>query len=727
MQQIKQIFQLGLRAKLPVILQTEAAECGLACLSMIVGYHGYHTDLTQLRREYSVSLKGATLADLISVAGRLKLATRPLKVPLSSLNDLALPCILHWDFNHFVVLKEVSSTCVVIHDPAVGVRKLSIDEVSRSFTGIALEAWPNPGFQREEKKQAVDIRRLIGPMSNVVRPLSQVLALALVLELLELINPLFMQWVIDEVLVAGDRDLLTVLVIGFSLLLVIRHAIGALRSWMVLCLGATMTLQWKSNVFSHLLRLPVQYFEKRHLGDIVSRFDSIEEIQRIVTSEFVEAILDGLMAAVTLTMMFLYSPLLAAVVLATAVLYTGIRYAFYTPMYSASSEEIIHQARQNSHFIESIRGAKPIKLFQRQSERHCGWVSLAVDQTNAQLRVNKLGVIQRALNKVLFGLEGILVVWIGAKLVISGGFTAGALMAFVAYKDQFGARAGSLIDKFFDLKMLRVHTERLGDILFSEPEQEARKGKEHVLPEAEALDIEIRDVSFRYADGEPFVLNNVSMKIKAGESVALVGPSGSGKSTLANVILGVLPPTQGDVLVGGVSTREVGHHALRSVVGAVMQDDVLFAGSVADNISFFDPNGNRARVEECAKLAAIHDDILMMPMQYETLVGDMGTVLSGGQKQRILLARALYKKPAILILDEATSALDIQREAEVNGAIQELKVTRFIIAHRPETIRSADRVILLIGGEVMDQEAIAAEFAAQADEQSELPEELIEG
>lgn len=710
MRALKHIFQTGFGSRLPAILQTESTECGLACLAMIAGFYGYRTDLSSLRREFSISLKGATLADLISIATRMHLATRPLKLQLEGLKSLTLPCILHWDFNHFVVLKEVTSTSVTIHDPAVGVRKLSLSEVSRSFTGIALEVWPNPGFRQEEKRQKLDLRRLIGPVANIYRPFVQILALALVLELLELINPLFMQWVIDEVLVTGNKDLLTVLAIGFGLLLLVRQAIGMLRSWMLLCLSTTLKLQWQSNVFQHLMRLPVRYFEKRHLGDVVSRFDSIEEIQRVLTSEFAEAILDGLMAVITLTMMFLYSPALGAIVLATAVLYTGARFAFYGPLYAAGMEQIIHHAKQESHFIESVRGAKPIKLFQRENERHLSWLSLVVDQTNAHMRMDKLRILHQTVNKLLFGLEGILVIWLGAKLVMTGGFTAGALIAFLGYKDQFGTRATSLIDKFFDFKMLRVQTERLADIVLEETEPAVKADEtkwENLAP-----DVEVRNVSFRYMDSEPFVLRDVSMKIEAGESVAIVGPSGSGKSTLANVILGVLAPTDGDVLVGGVSMREAGPGALRRMIGTVMQDDVLFAGSIGDNISFFDPQGDRARIEACARLASIHDDIMAMPMQYDTLVGDMGTVLSGGQKQRVLLARALYKKPSILVLDEATSALDVEREAEVNQAIRDMKITRIIIAHRPETIRSADRAILLVGGEVLD----ADEFELPDDE-----------
>ena len=698
-------LRFGFAPALPMVLQTEATECGLACLVMVASYHGYRSDLATLRRRFSISQKGATLSQMLRIAGELELATRPLKLDLDDLPQLKLPCILHWNFNHFVVLKEVGRNSVTIHDPALGARKLSMAQFSAAFTGVALELWPDTRFEPQEQKQTIRLRALLGRVSGLGRSCAQVLALALALEVFALISPFFMQWVIDNVIVSADRDLLATLAIGFGLLMLVQQALSAVRAWVILYLGTTLNVQWRANVFSHLLRLPVQYFEKRYLGDVVSRFGAIDEIQRTLTNSFLEAVLDGLMTIVTLVLMFVYSPRLAAVALATMVLYALARWLWYRPLRNATEEQIIHAAKQQSHFLETVRGVKAIKLFQREDERRASWLSLLVDQINAELRTQKLQLFYRSLNGVLFGVENILIIWLGTKLVLDGNFSVGALMAFVAYKTTFDSRVASLIDKLFELKMLQLQGERLADIVLSEPE--SRKLPQLLPDGALAPTIETRALRYRYGEQEPFVVDGLDLTIGAGESVAIVGPSGCGKTTLLNVLLGILHPSEGDVLVGGMSIRHLGVDGLRRMIGTVLQDDVLFAGSLADNISFFDPQSDQHWIEACARMAAIESDIRAMPMGYNTLVGDMGTVLSGGQRQRVLLARALYKRPKILFLDEATSHLDIANESAVNAAIAALCITRVIVAHRPETIASADRVIVLAGGRVVHDGATA--------------------
>jgi ATP-binding cassette subfamily B protein RaxB len=339
-----------------------------------------------------------------------------------------------------------------------------------------------------------------------------------------------------------------------------------------------------------------------------------------------------------------------------------------------------------------------------------------VDQVNADLRSQKLQLLYQTLNGLLFGIENLLIIWLGAKMVLDGDFSVGVLIAFNAYKGQFDGRVGSLIDKYFEVKMLQLQGERLADIVHTEPE--SLEGA-HALLDEPALDptIEVSNLRFRYGEQEPYVLDGVNFRIASGESVAIIGASGCGKSTLMNVLLGILPATEGDVKVGGVKLQQIGIDTLRRMVGTVLQDDVLFAGSIADNISFFDPNADQAWIEECARLAAIAHEINAMPMRFNTLVGDMGTVLSGGQKQRVLLARALYKRPGILFLDEATSHLDIAKEHEVNAAVRALNVTRIIIAHRPETIASANRVIVLDAGRVVQDMSTAALYE-QAQQQA---------
>ncbi|TCJ17992.1 peptidase domain-containing ABC transporter [Parasulfuritortus cantonensis] len=693
-------LSFGFGRKLPLILQTEAAECGLASLAMVAGYHGFRTDLASMRRLFLVSIKGTTLGHLIGMANAMQMATRPVKLELEDMAQLRMPCILHWNFNHFVVLKEVNTKGIVIHDPAFGIRKLNWEEVSDSFTGVALELWPNTGFKAATFKQHIKLRELMGNVTGLYKSFGQVLLLALSLEVFALVSPFFLQWVIDNVIVTADRDLLTTLALGFGLLMLMQQGVSTLRSWVIMYMATTLNIQWRANVFTHLVSLPVQYFEKRHIGDVVSRFSSVDIIQRTLTTSFVEAILDGVMTVLTLVMMFIYSPTLAWIAVAAMALYGVGRWGWYRPLRNATEEQIIHAAKQQSHFLETIRGVKTIKLFQRQDERRSTWLTLLVDQINADLRTQKLHVLYRLMNGVLFGLERVIIIWFGASLILDGEFTVGVLMAFLAYKDQFDMRVSGLIDKVVEVKMLRLQGERLADIVLAEPEDTHRPlpaiGEADLQPS-----IDIVELRYRYADQEPWVLDGVNFHIDAGESVAIVGPSGCGKSTLINAMLGIRPPNSGDVMIGGTSVSQIGLDTLRQMVGTVMQDDNLFAGSIADNISFFDHKADQAWVEECAKMAAIHEEIMAMPMAYSTLIGDMGTALSGGQKQRILLARALYKRPSILFLDEATSHLDLARETMVNTAIKALKVTRVIVAHRPETIASADRVIEMSGGKVV--------------------------
>ena len=680
-----------------MILQTEAAECGLACLAMVAARHGLRSDLPTLRRRFTVSLKGTTMADLVRLAGQMHLGARALRAEMSHLPDLTLPCVLHWDLNHFVVLKEVRRGVVLIHDPARGVRRLSLAEVSEHFTGIVLELTPQPEFRPHTERQTVTLRQLLGRVSGLKRSLFQIFALAAALEGFMLLAPFFMQWVVDSVLVSVDRDLLVTLGLGFGLLVLITVATGAIRSWAVLHLSTSLNLQWLGNVFAHLMRLPISWFEKRHTGDVMSRFGAVQQIQQTLTTSFIEAVLDGLLVVVTLAMMLAYSATLTAIALGCVAAYALMRWAFFQPLRTATEEAIIFDANRASHFLESLRGVQSIKLFNRQEDRQARFMNLVVDSMNAHVATRKLDLGFSVMHKLLFGLERIAMVWVGALLVMDHVFSVGMLFAFVAYKEQFAQRVSALIDKVVELKMLKLQGERLADIVLTPPEANV-----DAAPRSQALAerLELRGVRFAYSDAEPDVLHGLTLTIEPGESVAIVGPSGCGKTTLLKLMLGIHEPLAGEVRVGGLPLRQLGLRAWRDMLGSVMQDDQLFAGSIIDNISFFDPQADAAWVEECARIAAVADEIEAMPMGFHTLIGDMGTSISGGQKQRILLARALYKRPKILFLDEATSALDVDREREVNQAIRQLQLTRIIVAHRPETIASASRVIVLHDGKV---------------------------
>ncbi|HJU71807.1 MAG TPA: peptidase domain-containing ABC transporter [Paucimonas sp.] len=691
-------FHIAFHAtRLPLVLQTEAAECGLACLVMVAGHHGFRTDLPALRSRFSLSLKGANLAQLTRYADAMQLVSRPLRLEIEELPQLKTPCILHWDMSHFVVLKKADGKGIVIHDPAIGVRRLPCAEVGKHFTGVALELTPTVEFKPADERRRVSLRGLMGKVDGLWRSFGLVFVMAMALEVFALLSPMFNQWVIDEALTSADRDLLNVLVIGFALMLIVQNAISLARGWTVLYLSTHLNLQWIANVFTHLLRLPVSWFEKRHLGDVVSRFGSIGTIQRTLTTGFVESILDGLLAIATFAMMVFYSARLSAVVIVAVVSYALLRALAYRPLREASEESLVLSAKEQSCFLETIRAMQAIKLFGRELDRRSRWLNLMVDSINRSVRTQKFMLWFRIANTTVFGIANLLIFWLGAHMVMGSNFTVGMLFAFSSYQAQFTGRFSSLIDKFIEFRMLSLHGERLADIVLEPAEQGVTHdaGADHLQ-----AGIELIDVSFRYAEGEPWILRHLNLTIAPGESLALVGPSGCGKTTLIKLILGVLAPVEGEIRYGGMPINQLGYRAYRQAIAAVMQEDQLLAGSLGENISFFDSQPDHDRIQACARLAAIHDDIAAMPMGYYTLAGDMGTTLSGGQKQRVLLARALYKQPKVLVLDEATSHLDIERERLVNDAVRALKITRICVAHRPETIAMAERIVRLDKGTI---------------------------
>ncbi len=691
-----------------VIIQSEASECALASLAMVCSAHGLQVDLADLRRRFAVSIKGATMQQLVQHADGLNFSSRPLRLELDELQQLQLPCILHWGLNHFVVLAKVRKKHVVIYDPAVGERRVTMEDVSRHFTGVALELTPNASFEPADQRQRVSLAALTGKVLGLKRSMFQIFALALVLQLFAIAAPLLNQLVVDDAIATYDKDLLSVLIVGFALLLLIQTLLGLARSWMVMALSMSLSLQWTSNVFSHLLRLPIEYFEKRHLGDVVSRFGSVGTIQKTLTSSLIEAVLDGLMSIAALGMMLLYSPTLTAVVVGAVVIYALLRWAMYKPFRDASAERLVVAAKENTHFLESLRAITPLKLFGHENERRARWQNLLIDVQNRDIKTAKMGIAFSTANTFISGIENLAVLWLGAGLAMQtstngvqgqSSFTIGMLFAFISYKGQFSSRMATLINYFVEIKMLGLHAERLADIALTEPERDA--APDNTLQHLESK-IELKNVSFRYGEGEPWLLKETNLVLNAGESVAIVGASGCGKTTLLKLILGLRRPVEGEILYGGIPVKQLGLQNFRKLIGTVMQEDVLLAGSIAENISFFDVHFDMERVQTCGNLAAVHDDIARMPMGYQTLVGDMGSALSGGQKQRILLARALYKQPKVLALDEATSHLDITNEKRVTQTLAQMSLTRILVAHRPETIAAAQRVIALENGKIIE-------------------------
>jgi len=676
---------------LPVILQTESSECGLACVTMIGQYHGHDIDLNVLRKRHLVSMTGASLKSIMAIAGTLQLAGRPLKVDLDQLDKLQLPAILHWDLNHYVVLKSIKGEMAEIIDPGIGLRQMKLSKLSNHFTGIALELTPTAEFSPIDARLRPHLTLLWSRLIGLKRAIFQTLTLSIILQIIVLAAPFYLQLVVDGVLPQKDYGLLAALAIGFGGLMILRAVSELVRGWAILVYGNQMSLQMVGNVFRHLIRLPTSYFEKRHVGDIISRMDSTTPIQEALTKSLVAVLIDGAMAALMLVVLFLYSPILGAVVLGSVILLVLVTVMIYPHMRRTQEEAIYARALENTHVIESIRANTTVKLFGREAQREAAWRNLYTDFINANVEFGKFTIWQKFAETLLTGLQVVIVVWFAARMMMGDtGFTLGMLVAFLAYRQYFTDSVTQLLQKGIEFRLLSLHLDRLSDIIFSEEEN-----IEEVSAFPTKIDgkIEIENVSFRYSDTDPWILDDFSLVIDANSMTTLTGLSGGGKTTLMKLILGLYAPTKGRVLIDGKPLSEIGIRNWRSRIGVVMQDDNLITGTIADNISFFDPEMDITLVMRAAKKAQIHDDIINIPMNYMSLIGDMGSVLSGGQRQRVLLARALYHDPKVLFLDEGTANLDTKTEKTIVEIIAKMPITRVIVAHRPAFIKASDCVI----------------------------------
>ncbi|UTW58823.1 peptidase domain-containing ABC transporter [Kordiimonas sp. SCSIO 12603] len=695
-------LNLSGKSRLPLIRQNEAAECGLASLAMVAGYYGFKTDLATLRRRYAAGLQGMTLRHIIEVATKMEFATRPIKVPLEMIDQVKLPAVLHWDMNHFVVLKSVGKNKMVVHDPALGERTYTTEEFSDHFTGVALELTPSETFEKREEKTTLRLTDLWGRMFGLKRNLVQVFILSVVLQLFVLASPFYLQIAVDEVLTKFDTDLLFVIALGFAGFTLINVLTQTLRGYVLLYFGSMMSYQMVGNLFRHLLKLPIDFFEKRHIGDIVSRFGSMEPIKVMLTEGLIASLIDGMMALTTLVLMFIYSPILAAIALTAWALYLVLRMMFYRPFRQAQEDAIIARAKEQTTFMETVRGMTSLKLFGGESERTGMWQNRYAEVINTNAKSSKLGIWFQSANSGIFGIEHIILIYVAVQMVLSADFSVGMIFAFMAYKRNFTDKATALVEKAIEYRMLSLHLERIADIAHAEQEEQPLDIPQTIEQPPLTGEIILQNIRYRYADNTPDVLKNVDLHIKAGESVAIAGPSGCGKTTLLKIMTGLFKPNEGQVLLGDTSLSDYGLTKYRKHIGVVMQEDDLFAGSISENIAFFDPETDMERVIAAAKAAQIHNEIMAMPMNYESLVGDMGSALSGGQKQRIMLARALYRQPKILFMDEGTAHLDVETERMVNQSIANLGITRIIIAHRPETIKSAERVMEMRDGQLCE-------------------------
>ncbi|WP_338885726.1 peptidase domain-containing ABC transporter [Xenorhabdus sp. TH1] len=691
---IKKIIKkldIGLLDRVPVVHQTESSECGLACLSMICGYYGKNIDLIYLRQQFNISSRGSTLAGVSMISEQLGMKTRALSLDLSEISELKMPCILHWDFNHFVVVVGVRRNSIIIHDPARGRRALGLAEVSKHFTGVALEVWPNSQFTTKTIRNRVNLKTLIQNIHGIKGALTKIFCLSVVVETINLVIPIGTQLVMDHVIPAGDYGLLTLICSGIFFFILLRTLTGIIRSWSSLVMESLIDVQWKFSLFSHLMRLPLYYFERRKLGDIQSRFESLDTLRTTFTTSVIGAIMDSIMSIGVLIMMVLYGGHLTWVVIGFTSLYVIIRLLTYSYYRQLSEEVLVKDARANSYFMETLYGISTVKIQGMIERRSAHWLNLMIDKINSGIKVTKMDLFFGGVNSFISACDQVVILWLGASLVLNNQMTIGMFVAFGLFRGQFSDHIASLTDFLLKFRMMSLHNERISDIALNDIEN----NKPDILYSYDIKPVSLStiDLSYRYDSQSQYIFRNLNITILPGESVAIVGPSGAGKTTLLKVLCGLFTPESGRVMVDGKDIKNLGTTNYYKIISCVMQEDKLFSGSIRENICGFTDNVDEEWMLECAKASYIHDIIIKMPMGYETLIGELGEGLSGGQKQRIFIARAIYRKPRIIFMDEATSHLDSEGEQFVNQAIKKMEITRVIIAHRKSTIESADRVI----------------------------------
>lgn len=684
-------------SRIRLIRQNEMAECGLAVLAMVSSYYGLDTDLAYLRRRFAISNRGTSLRSLMEIASELGFSTRAVKLPLEELGNLNCPCVLHWDLNHFVVLERAQGERFLIHDSVGKSGWISKSEISNHFTGIALELRPGDNFQKGRHLERVGVFDLLGPVQGLKRAIAQVLVLTFFLQSYVLLLPYYLQVSVDSIVPSEDTNLLVVLAIGFAVFTVFHVITSLLRSLILLVVGTKLGFVLTVNVAWNLFRLPVEWFEKRDAGDVLSRFQSVNPLKEALTKGAVSAVLDGVTSVLIFAAMLWYSVPLALSAIGALLLYGMTRVISFRAEKRTSEASIIEAGKEQTNMIESLNAMSTLRLTGQEALRHSFWQNKLADSINAAVRAQKVKIYQDVYELGIFGLENIISIFVAISLVMNAeGFSLGMLFAFFAYKGQFVRTSSSFIDTIASFRLLNLHLDRISDIALADEDRSFR-ARASTAATYEG-NLELRDVSYRYSKSDPYVLKNLNLKVEAGQFVAIKGASGGGKSTLVKLMLGLIEAEEGDVLLDGMTIENFGYKNFHKQVAAVLQEDKLFAGTIAQNIALFSENIDMDEVYQAAILAAIHGEVNSMPMRYETLIGGMGSTLSGGQKQRVMLARALYRKPKMLILDEGTAHLNIELESRINSAISKLGITRIVIAHRPQTINAANIVYVMNDG-----------------------------
>jgi ATP-binding cassette subfamily B protein len=686
------------RSRIPFIQQLSEVECGPACLAMVLGYHGHRAALEEVRALCGATRDGTTAAALLDASSHLGLRGRGVKVDLEQLALLPVgSTILHWEFQHFVVLAGVDPRWVEIVDPAVGPRKVPIDEVRRAFTGVALTFEPNELFQKQRRGGA-----LLGAMKSVMVGsglLPSILITSLMLQLFGLALPVMMGQMVDRILPRGDLNLMAVLLIGSGIVILFEAAGEVLRGHLLLHLRTVLDTRLTLGFLEHLVGLPYSYFQVRGAGDLMMRLNSNTFVREHLTSGALSAILDGLLVVVYLAVLLLGSTAMAVATLLAGAVDVAIYLTVRRRQRELTASGLHAEARSQSYQVEMLTSIEMLKATGNEQRAVTHWSNLFVDSLNVVLDRERLAIKTDALLRARTAAAPLVVMAVGAVQVLEGRLTLGVMLALAAVAAGFHAPLTSLVHTAMSLESVRAYLERVNEVLAAAPEQDRRKTRQ--APRLSGR-ISIEQVSFRYGDKSPLVVRDVSLEIHPGQFVAIVGRTGSGKSTLANLLMGLYPPTAGQIHFDGLDLATLELRSVRQQLGVVNQSFPLFGTTIRDNIALADASLPLEAVVAAARLASIDADIKAMPMGYNTMLVERGGSISGGQRQRMALARALVRRPSILLLDEATSALDAVTESEIQRSLETLESTRIVIAHRLSTIARADLIVVMDQGQVVE-------------------------
>ena len=686
------------RRRIPFVQQLQTVDCGAACLAMVLGYHGRDAGLDDVRKVMGSGRGVGSALDILNAARWFGMRGRGLRLEISDLAHLEPGAILHWQLNHFVVLEKVTRKGVWVLDPAVGRRRIALPEMSRSFTGVALELEPTSEFT-QTKRSTERFRKYVERVLHKTRVLRRVLFTSLLVQSLALALPIFTGALVDQVIPRGDYELLLVLCLGFFGLTVFGYVTQLVRGHLLLQLRVELDVQMSLDLVDHLAHLPFSFFQTRQTGDLMVRLNSSTMIREILTSSAVSAMLDGSLVLGYLVLLFFVHPLMALLVLVLSALRLGVYLAVRGPTARLMAENLQAQAASSNYQVQMIQGMETLKAAGAESRSVEQWSHLLVRLMNVAVQRGRLSVISDGLLNALAVISPILVLSYGGYLVLNQSLSLGTMLAITALAAGVFGPLTSLTSTALQLQLLGSYVDRVEDVLQTPLEQVV--DRKHRVPRLQG-EVRLDEVSFSFSGAGAKAVRNVSMKVQTGQLVAIVGPSGSGKSTLARIILGLYEPTEGTVLFDEVPLRDCDLATIRRQIGFVPQTPQFFDTTIRTNIALADPDASLDAIQVAARLACIHDDIEAMPLRYDTVLGAAGGTISGGQRQRIAIARALLSRPRLLILDEATSSLDGTTERKVYDNLAALDCTCVVIAHRLSTIAQADTIFVMEAGAILE-------------------------